>query len=1191
MNRSRGYCHPGWATALLSVLLLVLVPALAPGQSIDHGDPEGELERRDDMMRRSLEQLEHRDPGRQEDVAGREEWFEFQRRFPYAMIPAGTRSMAVRAVRQMEDRARQTGKGGRLLSTQSWTPAGPYNIGGRLRAIAQHPTNGGIYFVGAAAGGVWKTIDSGRTWTTTFDKESAIAIGALAIDYTNPSTIFAGTGEFTANSDSYLGDGIFRSTDEGTTWSNVGLRGVGSFSALAVHRQNPQIVYALGAKQGGGFYRSTDGGDTWKLVQSLNGFAMSVNPDNSDEVMITTANAVLRSTDAGLSWTPSRGISSGGLRRISVAHAPSNPAIAYAVCARYNGSGDLAVMYRSTDGGANWTHRAEIGTYFFRDQGWYNNCIAVHPDSPQVVLAGGIDIFRTDDGGTTWANFTDSYTNIGEYDNHAWVHPDQHFIEFSPVTPGQVLIANDGGVHLSPDAGLRWRRLSLVLPVTQFYRIDVDPFDSRRIYGGTQDNGSLATVVTEPGRWRPISGGDGFWVAVDPFDPTIVYSEIYFAQAIYRVDTRTNTVTPIHYPINEMGGERGDWSTPLACSPYDGRLYSARVNIYRTSDQGSSWERVYTGATSFISSIALSYQRSEHILIGTTNGEIRVTTDDGATWRRAQGIPGRYVTDIKFDPNIADRVYATVSGTGSGHVFRSDDGGLTFTNISANLPDVPTNTVAVDPENTNHLFVGTDAGVLVSLDGGGLWLPFNQGMPYAPVVDLRVAYGERTLIAATHGRSSFSIDITQVVPEPLMIAPAGGETVVSPGRIEVRWLGLEGPVRISLSLDGGVSWTTVAENVIGQSSAFDVGLVRTTTARVGVVETEGERRSIASEDFTILGATNGSEMGLRSVIAEAIDVRRGEIWASARGTDSMFTYRLPLLSGRQGMARIDLPGRIHDLAYDQVSDRFYVLTGEDDFSDARLWIMDTTARGITEIALPVRTVRGVAVTPSGIALATLGESPEILIIDTAGNEVSRYGPGQSAPPADRRSLAWDDQAFVQGAMTADSAYAYTTFLERLHPRADFRVSQRTPAVLGATTDLQVVGLAYSPDTAAGVRGVYWVTDTAGKFYRFVAGSLFSGVDAPLQGMGSHGGVTLEGVQPNPVQDRATIEWRLERGGSIEVNLYAPDGRLVRELFHGQQPTGQGGAILTTNGIPSGIYYIALTVRGGGRVVRPVVIVR
>lgn len=1183
-----------WAVARIatSALLLVSVAAIPlRAQQSEGADADRELRRRADAMKGSLERAGRQE--RKEDVEGRDEWFDFQRRFPYAMIPAGTRARGIEAMRTMEERIARGRKGNGLLSASSWQPAGPENVGGRVRAIAQHPTKTGVYFIGAAAGGVWKTEDGGVTWTTTFDKESALAIGALAIDYSNPSVIYAGTGEYTVNSDSYLGNGVFKSTDEGASWTNIGLGNVASFSALAVHRQNPQLVYALGAKGGGGFYRSTDAGETWTLIQSLYGFSMSVNPKNSDQVLITTSNAILRSTDAGLTWATARGISSSGLRRISVSFAPSNPSIAYALCARSAGNGDLALMYRSSDGGANWAQTAEIPTYFFRDQGWYNNCIAVHPDSPSVVLAGGIDIFRTDDNGTSWANFTDSYGGgLGDYNDDSWVHPDQHVIEFSPTVPGQVLIGNDGGVHISPDAGMHWRRVSMKLPITQFYRIDVDPFDPRRVFGGTQDNGSLGTIPAVPGTWKSVSGGDGFWVAVDPFDPTIVYTELYYAQAIYRVNTANNDVTPIHYPINEMGGERGDWSSPLACSPYDARLYSARVNLYRTSNQGATWERVYTGASAFISAIALSYQDGQHVLIGTTNGEIRVSKDDGRTWTRARGVPSRYISDIKFDPNNPDRILATVSGTGAGHVFRSDDGGLNFVNITANLPDVPTNTVAVDPDAVSHIFVGTDVGVFMSLDGGQIWSPFNSGLPYAPVVDLRVAYGARTLIAATHGRSAFSIDITNVQPEPVMIAPQGGETIASPGRIDARWAGLEGPVRVRFSLDGGGSWTTISENVVGNATSFDVGLIRTATARVEAEEMEGAKRTVRSGLFSILATANGSEMGSRNLVAEAIEVRGGTLWASARDTDSLFTYRLPLLSGRTPVERTGITGHVNDLAYDPERDRFYVLTGEDDFSDARLWEMDTAGTGIREIVLPVRTVRGVAVVPQGIALATVGDVPEVIVLDTTGAEVERFGPGEVPPGADRRSLAWDDQAFVQGSVDrTPNPFAYSSYLERLHPRPQFRITQRTPTVVPGLSSISIVGLAFHPDTTGGGRGTYFVTDTAGKFYRFVADNVFAGVDRPEGVSAQSHEVVLDELRPNPVRQGGEIVWHLARTTSIEVALYAPDGTRIVELYSGIHPAGEGGARLSTVSVPSGIYYLAITTLDGARAVRPVIVVK
>lgn len=1186
----------------ITLALIVSAPSSLYAQSVGKGgaiyDPDGTIRRRGEVYDSSQQERPGHE-GFEEDVRGRDEWFYYQRRFPYDRIPAGLRADGVRHVQAIEQRlesGRAKAKDApRLLSANRWEAIGPINVGGRIEAVALHPTKPGVIYIGAASGGVWKSENGGLSWNTTFDKESSISIGALAIDPVNPDVIFAGTGEEVPHSEEYFGDGMFKSTDAGLTWRNVGLRNVAGFADIRVNSTNGQIVYALGAKSGGGFYRSIDGGESWTLTLALEGRSMSVNPKDPQEILISSTTQIHRSTDGGLTWSNvNTGISSTNVTRISIAFAPSQPSVAYAMVSRISGADEIGDVYYSSNSGQNWTKRARLERYFFNKQGFYDHCIAVHPDSANVVLVGGIDVYRSDNGGNNFANYTEVYSHI---DEPLAVHPDQHVLEFDPRDHNSVFVGNDGGLCLSTNAGINWAEISLDLPITQFYKMDVDPYDKDRVYGGSQDNGTSGTLGSGVIKyWNMLSGGDGFFVAVDPIDPNTLYTEIYYGEKIYRINTGTTDRVEIQGDIESQGGDKGDWSSPLVASLADGRLYSGRRNLWRTEDQGLHWVRLavgFSGGTT--SAIGLSNSDGTVLMVGSNRGEGRFSLDDGKTWQTSKGLPGRVISDLRFDPTIPTRVYASVSGFGAGHVFRSDDNGANFTNITANLPDVPINTVCIDPNNNKVLFVGTDAGVFVSLDAGTTWFPFNQGLPLAPVVDLKVSLGPHTLVAATHGRSMFRISIDNVTPEPTLITPIGGELIATPGEVRAAWLGLADPVRVSLSTDGGAHWMVVADNITGSEARFSIGLVRTTTARVQVEEIGSGGGMLTSNYFTLQPSVNGNDLGSRGFIAEAIEVRGEDVWASDRSSDSIFLLKLPLLSQKRALVMSGVAGRVRDMAYDAGSDRFYMLVTKNDFSEAKLFSMDTTGLWGGEIPLPTTSAAGVAIVPDGIAVIGTGPSASLYVIDTAGVVIRGNVPIGSLPDGARRSLCYDGWGLLQGVTLRDTLAPFPTTLERMRLRDTVMADQTTPVILSAKSRVDFYGLAFQQNGSDGPKGLYLATDTAGNFYKFVQENLFSGVDAPWPG-GNTGAaassiVTIDPIVPNPLRTLTSVRFRLERSAEVVLALYGNNGELIATLAHAEFTRGEQSVNLDATSLASGIYYISVVTNSGDRVVTPVVVVR
>jgi len=1193
----------------LYVCLLLATIAVGYGQQREPQlDPHRQYEELERINREGRQSQANQASG--EDVRGREEWFYFQRRYPYDMIPAGMRTAAIRQMKEAEQRVAlaRTKKGGAaLLAAPVWENIGPSNFSGRVRALGIHPTIPEILYIGAAAGGVWQTRDGGEHWMTTFDTLSALAMGAIAIDYGNPDIIYAGTGENTANIDAYLGDGIFKSTDGGITWKNIGLTNVQGFSKLYVHRQKSNVIYAAAAaasargSSGGGFYRSEDAGATWTRVVNGEIWDMTVDPGNSDRVFITLSNSVRRSTDGGKTFTTiTTGLNLSSAVRLSIGLAAAEPDRLYILAARNGGSNgnNIGEVYVTYNAGTEWELKSTLPTSFFNNQGWYDNCIGVSPEDPEVVLVGGIDVLRSGDGGATWANTTKSYQGGN-------VHADQHIIEFDPANSGVVYLGNDGGVYTSFDAGASWQKISTVLPTSQYYAIEVDQTNQYRVYGGTQDNGTHGAYGTSSytQTWASILGGDGFYVVVDLSDPGIIYAENFNGTPLYRIDAMNlGTRSRIDYSISPTSetGDYGNWSTPIAMSPADKKsLYTGRTALYRTSNRGSSWQKLVPGNSAKISAIGLSPHDAGKMIIGTTTGDLRFSVNDGADWaasKVAGGGAGRFVTDLVYDPVDPNRVYLTVSGSSGTRVYRSDDNGANFASISANLPNTPANAIAIDPQNNAHIFVGTDIGVFATVDGGNYWGPMNDGLAVVPVIDLKIQLASRSLIAGTHGRSMFRTSIDGVTVAPGLIYPIGNETIATPGPLEIRWAGFDGPVNVFISYDG-VNYNQIGTSVSGTSLSIDLPLVQTVHARVRVVDAGDPSRSAESGDFTLKAVINGAEQTSRGFIAEAIEVRGSTLWATVRGSDSLYVLRLPLLSNRVGLVRTNIPGHVRDMAYDSVADLFYMLVAADDFSAPRVYRMDTNGVGLGEITLPAGITRlnGSAMVGENIALITPGADARIVLIDTSGAQVGELGPLVGGSVAeDRRSLVWDGLGYVQGVVERDTTVMFPSKLQILSSGNPLRIRESTPVVLPTVQRLNFVGLAFDPDNADIGQRIYWATDTSGQFFKFTRQAFFtSGVGAiPAPTTGARAGdLAIREIAPNPTRGESTIHLTVRGRHDVSIELYDVAGSRQLELFNGVMEPGDHTIDMHGGSLPSGIYYLVVSGGAGNRDVRTVVMIR
>ncbi len=742
------------------------------------------------------------DGPREKSEAGKvpNEWFMAQRAFPFETVPQEKWIAAYDQARA--DRARAArGRGNGTLAGPAWVQAGPFNIGGRVTAVVAAPGGNPAYF-GAAGGGVFKSTNSGVNWTPVFDEMGVFSIGALAMHPTDANTVYVGTGEANSSVDSYDGAGVFRTTDGGASWTSLGLAETRRIARIAVDPVNPQrlFVAAMGTQfstsPDRGLYRSEDGGANWTKVLFVNDSTgvcdVVINPAHPETMFCATWERVRRSTyrraygpgggvwrsvNGGTTWTKLAGglpASDDNLGRIGLAIAKSQPSVVYAqIISGAIGGYTGRALYRTADGGNVWGPRGgSTFTNNFGGFGWYFGDVAVSPTDPNRVYVQGVGLLRSLDGGTT-------LTSI-----QSGTHVDHHGVWIDPSNQNRVYLGNDGGFFSSLNGGVGWTQ-SLDTPITQFYAGSVDPSNPDRLLGGTQDNSTMITTGS-PSGWTIILGGDGFQTIVSPADPNVIYAEWQYCCDRSGLRRSINGGSSWITPSGFSSGDRYNWNTPIAMNPANPAiLLVGSHRVYKSTNSGSSYVPVsgdLSGAPpsslvyGTLTTLSISPADTALYYAGTDDGRVWRSQNAGGTWENVSaGLPLRYVTRVTPDPSDPNAVYVTLSGFGQdehlSHVYRSANRGTSWTSISANLPDVPANDIVVDPTDTQSLYLATDVGVYASRNQGAGWFPLGTGMPVQTVFDLSLysAGGTRRLIAATHGRSQWTLDLTQLpldVPAP-----------------------------------------------------------------------------------------------------------------------------------------------------------------------------------------------------------------------------------------------------------------------------------------------------------------------------------------------------------------------------------------------------------------------------------------
>lgn len=718
-------------------------------------------------------------------------WFFLERAYPFDKIERADWERA-----QLEARALKEQGGPRA---GSWTFRGPTNVGGRITDLAVDPRDANVVYAAAAEGGVLRSTDAGQHWTPLFDEQATLSVGALALDPTNPDIVLAGTGEVNPGGGSvaYGGSGVYRSTNQGATWTPLGLEGTGSIGRIRFHPSDPNRIYVaamgdLWSKDADrGVYRTTNGGSSWDRVlfvsDSTGAVDLVVRPDQPNVIFAAmwerirrpksyqyggTTCAVYKTTDGGTSWSVVAGglpASSSQRGRIGLSLCQAQPDVMTAIYADRTGNFDG--LYRSTNGGTSWT-RTNDGTLsgVFATYGWWFGNVRVHPVDPARIFVVGYDFYRSTNGGT-------SYGFAGDI-----MHVDHHALEFGPGASPVMYCGNDGGVYRSVNGGTVWSKLP-ELPILQVYGLALDPSNANTIVAGAQDNGTVRTTTGLLNDWTDLFGGDGMRPAIHPTQTNRMWVQYQYGALQYSsngggsfVDA-TSGISP---------SDRRAWNSPIRIDPTNpNRQYFGTNRLYRSTN-GTSWSAVSPDLTmgagsqqgqvyGTLTTIDVSPQDGNVLWTGSDDGRVHVSTNGGTNWTDVSLVlPDRWITSVRTDPTDRENACVTISGfrwhEPLPHVYRTTNLGSTWAPIASNLPEAPANDLAFDPANPARLFIATDVGVFETLDTGTSWHVLGGNLPNVVVTSLAFNATNRTLTAGTFGRSLYSYDIDQ----PSAVDPGPG---------------------------------------------------------------------------------------------------------------------------------------------------------------------------------------------------------------------------------------------------------------------------------------------------------------------------------------------------------------------------------------------------------------------------------
>src|SRR4249920_2533587 len=696
-----------------------------------------------------------------------------------------------------------------LYGALRWRNIGPFR-GGRVNGVSGVPGQPNTFYFGSVGGGVWKTTNAGRTWLPIFDSQPVASIGAVAVAPSNANVVYVGTGESDMRSQISYGNGMYKSTDAGKTWTHLGLDNTRQIARVAVDPQNPDVVFvaalghAYGANPERGVYRSRDGGATWQKVlfkgDDIGAIDVTFDPANTQTVYASLWNTrrppwsiyppsygpgsgLFKSTDGGANWQQlTSGLPSDGVGRIGIAVAPTNRSRVYAIVDAKAGG-----LYRSDDAGATWRLASSDSRIWGR--GWYFGKVVVDPKNPDLVYVSNTGVYRSRDGGRTFGEPFKGSPGGDDY-HQLWIAPDDG---------NRMILGGDQGAVISVD-GLNDRPTWsswLNQPTAQVYRIAVDNAFPYWVTGAQQDSGAVrvrsrgrfATITMRD--WEPLcAGGESGYTAPDPLNPDIIYGG-----TVEKCNVNTGKVERISPEVDLPTPPRHTWTLPVVFSPVDQHaMYFSDQYLFKTTDGGSHWTRISDDMTrenpgvppnldaataaeappqskrlGVIYSIAPSAVRAPLLWIGTDDGYIHVTQDDGKTWTNVtprELTAWSKVVMLEASHFDANEAYAAIDRhrleDNEPYMYRTRDAGKTWQKITNGLPaGVYMQTVKEDPKRRGLLVAGTELGVFVSFNDGDEWQPLQLNLPPVSMRDL--AFHDSDLIVATHGRGFWILDDISVL--------------------------------------------------------------------------------------------------------------------------------------------------------------------------------------------------------------------------------------------------------------------------------------------------------------------------------------------------------------------------------------------------------------------------------------------
>lgn len=698
----------------------------------------------------------------------------------------------------------------KMLKIFKFRSIGPAAYSGRISDLAVNPDNTSEYYVGVASGGLWKTINHGTTFKPIFDKQSVYSIGCLAMDPNNSNVVWVGTGENNTQRNLAYGDGVYKTTDGGKSFTNMGLKTSSQIGKIMIDPRNSNIVYVAAQGQawgpGGerGLYKTTDGGKSWNRILEIGDYTgvsdIEMDPRNPDILYAAShqrerrvyskidggpESAIYKSVDAGANWTKlTSGLPSGDVGRIGLALSPVNPDIIYAVIEL---PGNKGGVYRSNDMGESWEKRSDKVS----GSPQYYNELYADPKNPDRIILMDTRAALSEDGGKSWKSIEGRNKHV---DNHAiWI---------DPKNTNHFLMGSDGGLYETYDGAKTWQYKSN-LPITQYYHVRTDnDYPFYNVYGGAQDNGSWfgpsqthrRSIVNAD--WTYTIGGDGYLSIPDPNNPDIQYCEAQYC-GIRRYDRTTgNSISIQPQPITDEK-YTWNWNTPYLLSPFNSKtLYIGGNYVFKSTDMGESWKKISEDLTRQIDqnslpmmgkiwppeAVAKNMSTSEFgnifalaesslkqgmLYVGTDDGLIWITEDDGANWTKFDkftDIPEMtFVNYITPSMHNESTVYACFDGRKNSsdftpYLIKSTDKGKTWNSIASNLPSGTVYCIQEDHINPDILFIGTEWGVWTTINGGEKWVQLKNGIPPIQVKELTIQKRENDLVVATFGRGYYVLD-------------------------------------------------------------------------------------------------------------------------------------------------------------------------------------------------------------------------------------------------------------------------------------------------------------------------------------------------------------------------------------------------------------------------------------------------